>query len=514
MSLRYNGDKSTGSSLHEQEEEKRLSKSPNEEFNTSEEEFRGFEKKPLVICERFDITPYLNKNKRMLNKRGSKPPDPKKMEYAPRICNEAQLAKMLHECSVILVRDDLEQLKELVKNKSPILNGATGLKCKICDKEYSSDKKLQNHIDNKHIIYKSPNKTPKRVSFSDHIIVHEVKEYHRCRKCPKIFEDYNTLKLHMKQKHKKRKCYICHYCSKDFVDRMFFKIHIRLHCDVCGLFLSNRKRYLEHRRQVCRILKKYECKTCHMQFFHFMDLKDHSYDHLGIFFICDVCKDQFSSKCAVAHHIKFLHSNKRPDSLYSTRTVGSDKVFICNFCEESTIEEEKIDNHVLLLPDLQNRVMTGYNDYYFCDQCLKKFNTEKDMLQHKWSHFLKTSDTEKTDNNKKSIKLVYKMNEKLPKLLQPNIVLEKLVLPKEQPTLTKDVQFKTPQGSEITLNLNESLKKAIIDPVSKKTILSKHQCVVCILLAFNYEILKKKYIVKKYFILHLLRLVYDTLMQE
>ncbi|CAH0730931.1 unnamed protein product, partial [Brenthis ino] len=485
MSVSYNEARRTNKLVGRNAKQAQRIEEFNDEKNSSEDDFRGFEKMPLVLCERFDISPYLSTTKS--NTRKIKDPLPlnqKEMNCAPNKSKQIELNKILHECSVILVREDLEQLKEMVKNKSPILNGDTGLKCKICDKEYSSDKKLQNHIENKHIIYKSPNKTPKRVSFSDHIIVHEVKEYHRCRKCPKIFENYNTLKLHMKQKHRKRKCYICHYCSKDFVDRTFFKVHIKLHCDACGLLLFNKKNYLEHRRQVCRVIKKYECKTCHMLFFNFMDLKDHSYYHLGTFFICDICKDQFETKCAVAHHIQFLHSNKRPESLYVKQSIGIEKVYVCNFCEESAMEESMIEDHVSSLPDLQNRAMTGYKDYYFCDQCLKMFSTETDMLQHKWTHFLRNDDSVEQKANENSIKTTYKIGEKLPDILQPKLILKKVEVPKvlqvpqvEAKPVNPIIQTYNPQVC--SSSLPEKLKRAIVDPISKKTIISKYQCENC-----------------------------------
>ncbi|CAH0404120.1 unnamed protein product [Chilo suppressalis] len=407
-----------------------------DEENIKIEVFRGFEKIPKVVLARYDITPYLK--------------------------NEVRV-----------VREDLEQLKQSILTASPrsdisvtgLNESMANLKCKICNKVYASEKKLHNHQQNKHmIVYKPEAKPQKRVSFSDHIIVHEVKEYHKCRKCPRIFEDYKSLKVHMKQKHKKRKCYICHYCNKNFVDRMFFKVHIKLHCDVCGELLPNKAKYLDHRRNVCRVLKMHKCKTCDSSFFKFMDLKDHSYEHLSTFFICDICKDQFETKCGVSHHISFLHSKKRPTALYMMRNLGSERLYLCNFCEESSVDRDLIEAHVQVLPDLANRAMTGYKDYYFCDQCLRKFDTEQDMLQHKWTHFLKTSDNSQVrpksilSNNKSKIRTTYKVNESIPDYLKPQLVLEKV-----------NIDANNANNSE-----NIKPKKTL-----KKTIFSNHQCQQC-----------------------------------
>ncbi|XP_045456045.1 zinc finger protein 569-like [Melitaea cinxia] len=443
----------------------------------SAELFRGFEKVPIVLCQRIDITPYL---KRI----SSSTPD---VNINTTCENSKMVNKLLRKCSVVLLRDDLDKLKEMSVLPP---NSVSCFKCKICNKTYSNEKKLQNHQENKHIVYKKHDKIPKRVSFSDHVVVHEVKEYHSCRKCPKIFEDYETLKIHMKRKHKKRKCYICCYCAKGFADRTLMKVHIKLHCDSCGLLLASKKKYSEHRRYVCRIIKKYECRTCSLSFFNYMDLKDHSYDHLGTFFICDICKDQFASKCEVAHHIKFLHTKKQTDELYSKQILGIDNVYKCNFCQESSDDVDIIEKHVSTLPDLQNIAMTGYDDYYFCDQCLKKFSTETDMLQHKWTHFLNTSDNSKLKQN--IVKTSYQVGEELPALLQPKLVLEKLELPEEPNKRLKallekdslkghcqDVPIETHLIDSNRLNLIEIPKKPVIDPLTKKTLISKHQCEKC-----------------------------------
>ncbi|XP_026487084.2 zinc finger protein 431-like [Vanessa tameamea] len=476
MSKSYNGKFTSSIKVYDKKSELFKTQGDTDESDdnnsSSETDFRGFEKVPLVLCQRLDITPYLKKLGYPLA------PDLKAKMVTNKNTNNTSTNKLLLTCSVILVREDLEKLKQMVKNNT--LCDYNSLKCKICDKTYSNIKKLQNHKENKHmIIYKSHNKIPKRVSFSDQIIIHEVKEYHRCRKCPRIFEDYNTLRLHMKQKHKKRRCYVCHYCSKDFIDRTFFKVHIKLHCDSCGLLLANKRKYLEHRRYVCRIIKKYECKTCNIPFFNYMDLKDHSYDHLGTFFICDICKDQFRTKCEVSHHIKFLHTENCSNVLYLKREDGSYK---CNFCKETSEQQHFIKEHVSTLPDLQNSVTTGYKDYYFCGECLKKFTTEKDMMQHKWTHFLKTSDNSqlrneetKIDNN--ILKITYNLNEQLPDCLQPKVVLEKIKLPKESQENKEQKRAVVPDIDYF--NFKGMLKKAVVDPITKKTIISKHRCEKC-----------------------------------
>ncbi|KAI8431301.1 hypothetical protein MSG28_015853 [Choristoneura fumiferana] len=438
----------------------------------AEDAFRGFAKCPVVCVTRADISSYL---KSMSQKSETKTPIHKSLSKLELAVHSRNLAA---KCSVCLLREDLEDLKMAFQKDpdNPIFKATFNfakLKCKICEKVYSSEKKLQNHLENKHIIYKSSEKTPKRVSFSDHVTIHEVKEYHKCRKCTRIFEHYKLLKLHMKLKHKKRKCYICNYCNKNFVDRMFFKVHIKLHCDICGHLAPNKSKYVEHRRKICRVLKLYKCKTCDLTFFKFLDVKDHSYDHMPPSYVCDVCMDKFTSKCAIAHHLSYLHAEKRPTSLYTMRNLGSERLYLCNFCEESSVERDEIESHVALLPDLANRAMTGYKDYYFCDQCFKKFDVETDMLQHKWTHFLKTSDNSQLRPNvtkPEPFKRIFKAEEKVPDYMQPKVLLEKIIIGGKELTKTDFVDVNRP--NEIT----GEIKRPVVDPASKKTIISKHQC--------------------------------------
>lgn len=449
-----------------------------------EDDFLVFIPQPHVRLERYDITPYLRRQKQLTDK---KIPQKKRGKYA------VHAQRLSQKCVVKLKRDDLEQLKTALKrSQSPATASSSdsegdnssdmAVKCKICDKSYNSEKKLLKHQQNKHIIYKTPNKTPKRVSFSDHVIIHEVKEYHKCRKCPKIFEDYKSLKQHMRQWHKKRKCYICNYCNKKFVDRMFFKVHIRLHCDVCGMLFSKRSKYLEHRRDTCRVYKLYKCKTCEESFFKIMDLKDHSYDHTNDCLVCDICKEKFKTKCAIAHHFSFLHSEKiRPLELYVMRKMGTERLYLCKFCDESSVERDVIEMHIGSLPDLSNKATTGYKDYYFCDQCMKQFDTETDMLQHKWTHFLKTNNNSEVKpksilTKSKPEKMIYNIKEEIPTFLKPYIVLEKL----EELRPTQFIEFVEQKEFEIATTTVNIMKKALVDPKSKKTILSKHQCEVCI----------------------------------
>ncbi|XP_013196618.2 uncharacterized protein LOC106139675 isoform X2 [Amyelois transitella] len=137
----------------------------------SPKSFRGFVKKPVVVVPRYDVTPYLKKHCMTAN--------------TDRRHNHLDsLMKYVRNCSVRVARDDLRKLQSLLLIRSPRsdiseskIDEAMGhLRCKICEKIYSSEKKLQNHQQNKHmIVYRPKSKPQKKVSFSDHVIVHEIR---------------------------------------------------------------------------------------------------------------------------------------------------------------------------------------------------------------------------------------------------------------------------------------------------------------------------------------------------
>ncbi|XP_022121801.2 zinc finger protein 62 homolog isoform X2 [Pieris rapae] len=146
-------------------------------------------------------------------------------------CQEL-LAEFTRNCSVRLVRDDLYALRDL------LLKNLQNLKCDICYKVYFSEKKLKKHKEKKHLLVHDETAL-KRVSFSDKVIVHEINEYHRCRKCSKIFELYSTLKVHMRREHKKQlnkslsqKKFICNHCLAIFLSETELLKHKLTHyCD-------------------------------------------------------------------------------------------------------------------------------------------------------------------------------------------------------------------------------------------------------------------------------------------
>lgn len=271
------------------------------------EDFRGFTKVPRVELVRSDITPYLNK---LYNKKTS---DVSK--HTDSLDTSIHHLRLSQKCTVSLVNQDLEKLKKTFLSQprrhdstdsvSDLENDmSTIVKCKICEKAYSSDRKLQKHQENKHmIIYKPNNKTEKRVSFSDKVIIHEVKEYHKCRKCPEIFEEYRVLKLHMKQLHRKHAVEFVDVRNVDITEGMV-------------------KKAIVDPKSKKTIISRYQCQNCSKYFSTNYCLNRHvetqhtNYENLQ----CKVCEETFvwpsllrSHKCIRLNHPEMPFDDARPE---------------------------------------------------------------------------------------------------------------------------------------------------------------------------------------------------------
>lgn len=474
-----------------------------EKFFSKEKIFRGFEKRPIVLLERCNIMALLNNHRAVYKQKVD--PDAR--------CNEIEqinlhLKRLALQCSVMLVREDLGKLKEDFLRKNH--NENTKIKAKVACKSFNGN--MRRRADRLAKDSKDENRDPqprKRVSFSERIIVHVVADYHGCRKCTKIFKDYKRLKLHIRRRHEGSKRYICNYCAKEFLDRATFTSHIKLHCDICGLLTQSKVEYMQHRRNVCRCKKKYICKTCNCSYFKLIDLKEHSYEHIGALFICDICKDQFESKCSLVHHISFLHSEKPPEELYTYCKIRGKGRYLCKFCSQSSIERDTILSHTAMLPDLKNQATTSYEDYHFCNQCLKRFETETNMLQHKQSHRkVETSNTSQlkqdgqtaqqteeqnrtkanNNNNEATQKEIYtnkKGDDNTSRESSGVSTDSKSVEGRTLYSLLKPCSIENQNAVNVNnLNLeridySNPPKKAIVDPKSKKTIISRHNCEVC-----------------------------------
>lgn len=112
-------------------------------------------------------------------------------------------------------------------------------KCLMCDKMFENIETLKIHIRTHNTRRYECNECGKQFSqlrnYKYHISVHRgSKEFAaHCPECNKVFNDKGYLSSHLKI-HRNLKEYGCPHCSKSFNQRVAFNMHVRIHTGVSG----------------------------------------------------------------------------------------------------------------------------------------------------------------------------------------------------------------------------------------------------------------------------------------
>lgn len=201
-------------------------------------------------------------------------------------------------------------------NKNSIDNQAMIMKlpfpCTSCEASYNSQKKLENHIADKH----------------------DERGYN-CDQCPKVFESKSKLRQHS-YKHKLKLCGICGVyistslnthmrrhendkpfkclvegCGKQFPRNSDLMCHTKTHtgdkpfaCDVCGMRFSRKNKVTVHMRTHTGE-KPYKCTfpDCQREFAQSFDLTLHLRRHTGEKpYECDKCGERFILTTIMKNH--------------------------------------------------------------------------------------------------------------------------------------------------------------------------------------------------------------------
>ena len=154
--------------------------------------------------------------------------------------------------------------------------------CQICQKKFSTNVNLKNHILTIH-----KNIRPFECPFPG---------------CKKTYTIQSRLQFHLKI-HSGKKQYICPFCSKAFNEKGNLKTHERFHSDK----------------------RPYKCNQCNKSYKTNGHLKDHiQIQHLKIKkFICEICQKKFGRISTLKSHIK-IHTGEKN---YKCLIEGCNKYF-------------------------------------------------------------------------------------------------------------------------------------------------------------------------------------------
>ena len=157
--------------------------------------------------------------------------------------------------------------------------------CQLCPKIFSHRKHLKRHIDIKHPgVQISGDQS--EIKDDGHKDKAELADIFKCQECNKNFSSEEKLERHGKT-HVEGGGFPCGKCSKSFSNQKRLKKHMRAHmeftnnCDVCEKSFQNMGTLALH-RNIHLDQKPFKCQTCGKDFSQKGNLKTHMQKHHGI----------------------------------------------------------------------------------------------------------------------------------------------------------------------------------------------------------------------------------------
>ncbi|XP_044729642.1 zinc finger protein 883-like [Chrysoperla carnea] len=218
-----------------------------------------------------------------------------------------------------------------------------------------------------------------------------------CYKCDERLRNADSLEEHFQEVHKSKVEYVCIECQALFKDLKEFKDHYYGH-DV----VKNSKTYRFN----------YTCETCGKQFYDPTNYKGHCDMHLGIKrFECEICGRNFAKKqhkeihkltvCSKLSKVKDESNNEDENSDNEEKSKWKfhdiNHEFICSVCDELFENNEKYDEHLKRVHDIEDGIQTGstYESHtlthtgvkrFTCKNCGRKFHLKQHLVAHSLTH--------------------------------------------------------------------------------------------------------------------------------
>lgn len=338
-----------------------------------------------------------------------------KSKILPLCCPSKKIKLMAMQDNQVVLEENKNQI--VVEESSPTLDEKTSkatnskhttrsLQCNICNKIFSSQTRLQNHMHwhVQHKIFKC--NTCKKVfkSFScfiQHQQLHrtssneKVRKEFKCRVCSQTFESLRKLRIHLPIHHLdengNRHRYKCNVCGKDFVFFGWLKQHARRCHNLTHLTKANTQiccpKLPAYKIQTRKLTKALIGEKVHQTSNGNNDSPHHAC-HSNVSFdnnvndpkyTCRVCNKKFASRTLLMYH-KNSHKGK--------------KRFTCRICNKTMARHVKLVLHM----------RTAHKDVkpYKCDEFQSKY---AGLLRHTKSQHknslpgIESEETDSADNN-------------------------------------------------------------------------------------------------------------------
>ena len=311
--------------------------------------------------------------------------------------------------------------------------------CNQCDKKYSSQSALRNHIEAKHegiLKYECSYceyKTSRAWDLSKHFKrMHEFKsineqlecsdceyktilaydlsqhikrihcESSNCAQCDQQFSNRNKLNAHIRYVHKGIE-YPCNQCDYVAAENYILSKHIqavhvhdghKYSCDQCDRQYSSQGALQDHTKAKHEGILKHECSECEYKTSRAFDLSKHvkrmhEFENINEQYECSDCDYKTRWACDLSKHVKTVHecdgesSCTQCDQQFSTRKKLSIHIryvhkgikYPCNQCDYEADENWILMGHI-------QRVHLNDGHKYSCDKCKQQFSTKNRLNTH------------------------------------------------------------------------------------------------------------------------------------
>uniref|UniRef100_A0A182M1U3 C2H2-type domain-containing protein n=1 Tax=Anopheles culicifacies TaxID=139723 RepID=A0A182M1U3_9DIPT len=211
--------------------------------------------------------------------------------------------------------------------------------------------------------------------FNEHLLEHPVE----CFACGRHFKQWRNFSLHIKR-HLGIKEHQCRSCGKQFVIKQKLIEHMRVHtghapikCKLCNRSFKRFSNLAQHRKRyhLNRTVTKedYVCQLCGEVFHTHAKMEWHKETHEKKPKSCPYCREKFIHRNSLTRHIRLSHTDK-----YAKLENKTEPCSICQQPYTKTSMRRHMETH------------TKERMAYACGICNKRFTTNWNLKQHKWTH--------------------------------------------------------------------------------------------------------------------------------